>query len=1037
MPFSLRSAVHVDVVRPALCCVIALAVSASAAQSQVNILTNRYDPQRTGANLAETTLTSLNVTASRFGKLYSLPVDGAVFAQPLYVSGLTIAGALRNVVYAATMNDKVYAFDADSPSPTALWVRDFTSPPGVTAVPITDIVPANLNIIGNVGVQSTPVIDLPSATLYLVARTKESDRYVQRLHALDLATGEERPGSPVVIGGSVSGMAPDATVGSTGSIITFDPKVQVQRAGLALANGVVLVAWGAHEDVTPSHGWIMGFDAATLARVGIFAITPDGYLGGVWQGGRAPVIDADGNAYFATGNGPWDGARNFGDSLLKFSVTPTAMALIDYFTPSNEAALYSGDDDLSGSGFTMLPDSTLLLGGGKEGVLYLIDSRNLGHQAVNDAQVLQKMPVSGGHVMGGVVYWRSPAAGPLAYNWSEDDVLKAYQLTGSHVTTSPYLRGLPVSPGHPGGSLTVSAAGSAATTGVVWASMPSVEDALHGLTAGILRAFDADTLQEIWNSEQNAARDRVGTLMKFVPPVVANGKVFLPNYDNAIAVYGLLPADFTISASPASRSVATAGSTTFAIAVMPQGDFGARVDLAASGQPAGTTIAFSPPYVIGAGTATATITVAASADVGTFSLAVSGSDGIRVRSTDPLPVTVRPVDAGQGRIGISFVGTAASIGSTDTAGVVEQSGWNNAVGAARSTPLQLADETGTNSGATVTWSANGTWRTPITALSGNQRLMAGYLDTSSTSVTTVTVAGLLPRAYDVYVYVDGDNTAYARSATIAISGPDVVPAATTVTDALRTNFSGVFAEAHASAGNYVRFTITGSGFTIAATPGPASSATRRAPLNAIQIVPATVAVPRAISVDFGDGSWSLAATAVAGITPRSHWNTAAGARRTTPLALVDETGAPTTATATWAAGSTWTLPIAPDTADRAMMRSYLDTTNTSVTTISIAGLPLATYDVLVYADGDNRLFSRTAAYTISGSGITTATAMLTDAASVNFTAPFVDASGGSGNYVRFRITGRDFLITATPTAGTSSTRRAPVNAIQVIPVAGG
>ena len=310
--------------------------------AQVNILTNRYDSQRTGANLSETILTAGNVSAAGFGKLYSYPVDGAVYAQPLYVAGVTIDGVARNVLYVATMNDKLYAFDADQPSPTPLWIRDFTTPPSVTAIPITDLVSANLNIIGNVGIQSTPVIDLPTATIYLVVRTKESGTYVQRLHALDIATGSSRPGSPATIEGSVPGVAPESTIDATGRTLAFDPKMQAQRTGLGLTNGVVLIAWGSHEDALPYHGWIMGYDATTLARVGIFCVSPDTSGGGIWQGGRAPAIDAAGNAYFATGNGLWDGARSFGDSLLKFNVRRSVMTAVDFFTPANQVCPVHG-----------------------------------------------------------------------------------------------------------------------------------------------------------------------------------------------------------------------------------------------------------------------------------------------------------------------------------------------------------------------------------------------------------------------------------------------------------------------------------------------------------------------------------------------------------------------------------------------------------------------------------------------------------------------------------------------------------------------
>jgi hypothetical protein len=710
--------------------------------AQVDVVTNRYDGARSGANLGETSLTTANVNASRFGRLHSYPVDGAVYAQPLYVRGVVVGGIARNLLYVATMNDKVYAFDADSTSPTPVWMQDFTRPPTVVAVPITDIGTSG-NIVGTVGIQSTPVIDLSSGTIYLLARTRESGDYVQQLHALDITTGRPRSGSPVTIAASVPGTAPDAAAGTGGTFITFDPKVHVQRAGLALTNGVVLVSWASHEDITPSHGWIMGFDATTLARVGTFVATPDSYNGGIWQGGRAPTIDSDGNAYFATGNGKFDGVRSFGDTLLKLRVSRSGLTLLDYFTPGNESALSDGDDDLSGSGFTLLPGTNLLLGGGKEGVLYLLDAHNLGHKVAGDTQIVQRIGVSGGHVMGGAVFWKS-AAGSLVYNWSEDDVLKAYSLVGGRLAATPYAQGNVRSPGHPGGSLTISANGSAAGTGIVWASMPTSRDGISGLVAGVLRAFDATTLTELWSSERNPARDRAGTLIKFVPPVVANGRVYLPTHDNAVAVYGLLPK--------------------------------------------------APP-------------------------------------------------TGTGSIGINFVGGSSTIamGATEVAGVVPMSHWNNAAGATRSTALPLVDDNGAATAATATWTANSTWGLPTADSPGNARLMRGYLDTTNSSTTTVHVAGLVKRAYDIYVYADGANSSYTRTGAYVISGPGLTTTSVSLTDASNVNYSSAYTRGNNSTGNYVTFTITAAEFTLTATPTAPVSATRRAPINAVQIVPATAA----------------------------------------------------------------------------------------------------------------------------------------------------------------------------------------------------
>jgi hypothetical protein len=616
------------------CCLAVgmLAAAPAALLAQVDVLTNRYDGARSGANLNEATLTTANVNVDKFGKLYSHPVDGAVYAQPLYISGVTINGTRRNVLYVVTMNDKVYAFDADGGSTSPFWTADFTNPAQrVTAVPVLDIASGG-NIWGNVGIESTPVIDRGAETIYVVARTKENGAYLQRLHALDITTGLERPGSPVTITGSVTGTALDSTVESSGQLITFNPKMEQQRAALALSNGVVLVAWCGHEDKPPYHGWIMGFNSTTLARVGIFAVTRDVYEGGIWQGGRAPTLDADGNAYFATGNAFWDGTRNFGDSLLKFSVNRVGLTLVDYFTPSNEAILNVNDDDLSGSGFTLLPGTKkLLVGGGKEGVLYLLDADNLGGKVTGDPHILQKIPVTGGHVMGGPVFWNSASAGSLVYNWSEDDYLVAYLLSNDRLTASG-VEGAVRSPGHPGGSLTVSADGSTTGTGIVWASIPTFEDSKHRLTAGILRAFHAETLREIWTSDLNAERDRVGTLIKFVPPLVVNGKVYMATHDNAVAVYGLLPPDFSVSVAPAKAQIAPGGSGTFSVGIGAQGPFGAPVALSASGAPAGVTVSFSPSSVIGGGTATMTVALASSASASPFTLTVAGTSGSLVHA---------------------------------------------------------------------------------------------------------------------------------------------------------------------------------------------------------------------------------------------------------------------------------------------------------------------------------------------------------------------------------------------------------------------
>ena len=1021
--------------RLTLCVCTITAVLTSSAASQVNVVTNRYDGARTGANLAETALTTANVNRVRFGKLFSYPVDGSVYAQPLYASGVNVGGRLRNVLYVATMNDRVYAFDADSSSPTPLWTRNFTNPPAVTAVPITDIVAADLNVTGNVGIQSTPVIDRATATIYLVARTKEGSHYVQRLHALDIATGESRAGSPVEIAGSVPGSALDATSSPTGPVITFDPGVHIQRAGLALSNGVVLVAWASHEDVTPSHGWIMAFDATTLHRVGIVAVAPDGYLGGVWQGGRAPTIDAAGNAYFSTGNGLWDGRRNFGNSLLKYSVGPTGLRLLDYFTPYNVENLNLADDDLSGSGFTLLPGTSLLLGGGKEGVLYLLDANRLGGKTADDRQVPQKLRLGGGHVMGGPVYWNSAATGPLVYNWSEDDVLKAYKLSSGRLTTTPYLQGTVMSPGHPGGSLTVSANGSSAGSGILWAAIPTSRDAKHGLAPGMLRAFNADTLQEIWTSEQNAARDRVGTLMKFVPPLIAKGRVYIPNHDNQVAVYGLMPAGFSVSAAPAAVTITAGASATVAVNVTSQGGFADRVDLRATGYPAGTTVTFSPQSVTGSGGATMTITPPAAAAAGSFTIAISATSGTVTRSASVGVQVLRPTSAGSA-IGIDFAGgSALGMSAGESAGVVPQAYWNHAAGAARSTPLPLVDAAGRPSTATITWAAAGVYSTPITDSAGNARMMKGYLDTTSTSTTRLAVTGLAPATYDVYLYIDGANGSATRTGTYTLSGPGATSHSATMTDRGGVNFGTTFIAGNNAAGNYIRFRVTGSAFNVTAMPLSGSTTTLRAPLNGLQIAPVPAArVPAQIGVSFaGAHLIAVAPGERAGVVPQANWNNASGAVRSTALSLVDAAGTATGASLTWAAAGTWATPITDAPGNARLMKGYLDTTSTSTTQVTVTGLADAAYDVYVYVDGANGSYTRTGAYTISGPGLTPSTVELTDLGRVNFGGTFIVGNDGSGNYIRFPIAGTGFTLTAVPVSGTNTTLRAPVSGFQIVP----
>jgi len=501
--------------------------------SQVSVLESRYDQGRTGANLQENLLTTANVNSSTFGKVDSYSVDGQIYAQPLYVPGVEIPGqGTHNILVVATMNDMLYAFDADQSSPP-LWSKNLAAPNhpesifNILIAAIGDL----LDISDNIGIESTPIIDPATNTLYVVARTSENLNSVFRLHALDLTTGVETSGGSVVISGS-----------STSGInnLTFDPGIQNQRAGLAMAKGNIIIAFGSHEDSYQYYGWVMAYDASTLAQTGVFVTVPTADHGGaVWQSGRAPAVDSSGYVYMFVGNSwgdnAYDGVNNFSESAIKLDPAQ-GLELVDWFTPDNWQDLDSNDADLSSSGPTLIPNTNLLLGGGKEGNLYLLNQDNLGQYDPTDSQVIQKVD-TGGEVRGGPVFWPRTASNSLLYNFSADSTLMALGFNGAQfdiVSTSPALVAA-----YPGGILSLSANGEQPGSGVLWSLMPVSDDAIGQSVPGILRAYEAENItNELWNS-LILPGDDFGLLAKFVPPVVANGKVYVATFSNELAVYGL------------------------------------------------------------------------------------------------------------------------------------------------------------------------------------------------------------------------------------------------------------------------------------------------------------------------------------------------------------------------------------------------------------------------------------------------------------------------------------------------------------------
>jgi mono/diheme cytochrome c family protein len=482
------------------------------------VYTQHNDNARTGANLHETTLTPANVNRRQFGLLFRHVVDDELFAQPLYVPNLAIAGGRHNLVIVASAANTVYAFDADADA-KPYWQVNLGPPGSVQQHPFWCH-----DILGNMGIIGTPVIDADTQTLYVVALTHEGDGWVQRLHALDLTSGSERPHSPAVIAAD-----------------SFDPIFENQRPALLLSQGSVYVGYSSHCDVEPYHGFLFRFDAGTLQPLGVLNLSPGAVGNSIWQSGQGPATDEQGAIYFVTSNGTWDGRQNFSDSFLK--VSPD-LRVLDWFTPTNYPELDKRDADLNSSGAMLLPGAHRVMGAGKEGVVYLVDTDHFGH--LGDEHAVQHFPAAKGEINVGAVFWQSAARGGLVYLWGQDDALKVFAFKAGRFNPEPLAVGGQTS-AYPGGILSLSANGD--TNGILWANAALSEhgnDHING--PGVLRAYDAtDITHELWNSNLDPDRDTPGRVSKNAPPTVVNGKVYLasfgalPSGTGALYVYGLLP----------------------------------------------------------------------------------------------------------------------------------------------------------------------------------------------------------------------------------------------------------------------------------------------------------------------------------------------------------------------------------------------------------------------------------------------------------------------------------------------------------------
>jgi len=506
---------------------------------QMSVVTYHYDNLRTGRNTHEAILTPLVVQQSTFGKLFSQPVDGQLYAEPLYLSNLVIPKkGVHNAVFVATEHDSVYAFDADNnqgANISPLWQVSFINPVnGVTTIPSSDT--GTKMIYPEIGITGTPVIDRKNGTLYVVAATKENGAYFQRLHALDVTTGAEKFGGPVIIQASVPGTGS----GSSNGMISFNALRENQRPALLLLNGVVYIAWASHglERQFSYHGWVIGYNENTLTQVAAFIDTPNGVQGGIWQSGGGLAGDSFGNIFFMAGNGTFDAnnsGSDYGMSYVKLATT-TGLSVADYFTPYDEAALSASDLDLGSGGAVLLPYQSgaahpyLAIGAGKNGVIYLLDRSNMGHfNASGNQQIVQSITSAfAGHSLYSTpVYWHGQI-----YFWADNDVLRIFSMSKGLLSTSPIATSIRTFAA--GATPVVSSSDS--NNAIVWAIQ--ADKAGTGGPA-VLHALDANTAVELYNSSQAGSRDLAGPAVKFTVPTVVNGKVYVGTA-NQVDVYGLL-----------------------------------------------------------------------------------------------------------------------------------------------------------------------------------------------------------------------------------------------------------------------------------------------------------------------------------------------------------------------------------------------------------------------------------------------------------------------------------------------------------------
>jgi hypothetical protein len=532
------------------------------AASALNVTTYHNDNSRTGQNLHETILTRANVNPSSFGKIAALPVDGVVYAQPLYVQNVKVSGTVHNLLFVETEHDSVYAFDETTLSTTPVWSRSFLGDADLACTDCTSLSYLNTeapNIYPEIGITATPVIDMSNGIMYVIATTIESGVTYQKIHGLYIDSGKEIPGSPVIVEPTLPGSGDGASTDSP-SVISFNAVRQMSRAALTLNNGMVFAAFSSYNDQEPSHGWVVAFSANNLTAMGAWMSTPNSGDGNIWMSGDGPVVDSSGNLYLATANGdaslltPAD--RN--DSVVNLSVSSAgALTLTDYFQPYNYVALAEGDVEMGSGGVMALPDQAgpyphLLLAGGKQGTIYLLNRDNLGQNildtnasATSDTQIVQEIT---GILPGGKNYGAGIYSTPAYFNGSvfycgAADYLRSFPVVNGQLDTAS-MQVANEKVVREGSTPSISANGT--ENGIVWTadasaytyswSYPNINILTNG--PSVLRAYSTDDLSAPLYESSGQTADAAGDATKFAVPTVADGKVFLGT-QTEISVYGL------------------------------------------------------------------------------------------------------------------------------------------------------------------------------------------------------------------------------------------------------------------------------------------------------------------------------------------------------------------------------------------------------------------------------------------------------------------------------------------------------------------